>query len=435
MTSPHLEDFRSLWLFVFVLFNYALMYAANILLARLLTVSDFDDYSVAVSVVTMLSTLATLGLEKYALRAIALFRERQDWQRFRGFWLFSLRSITGLSVLLIILLSVGLETFLVSHHADYHIAIVVFAGFLPVIALTLFLVEVIAAQGAQLLSIAVYRVFLPIVYLLLLGSCVYFSPWPLSALSAVICLGSAWIVVLAVMRSIFNSVTPKEIKHSVPVVLGKKWLRRSLPLVMSSLLMTIMTSSGVVILDMLFTSGIEVGIYAVAAQTGGFITLIGTSTNRYYLPTMVLFINRADKQSMQQLIRQRALAVGTFILLMLGLIFFAGEMILGFFGDQFIAGYQTLVLIAVGASVSALFADASYLLQFMGVHRLVVMLKAFATFSMVLLGFVLGEKYGPVGVALAYMMATVTLFVGLRIIVSFRFQRLWRQNHEAPATK
>jgi len=54
---------------------------------------------------------------------------------------------------------------------------------------------------------------------------------------------------------------------------------------------------------------------------------------------------------------------------------------------------------------------------------------------MVLLSFVLGEKYGPVGVALAYMMATVTLFVGLRIIVSFRFQRLWRQNHEAPATK
>ena len=37
------------------------------------TVDEFDDYSVALSSVTMLSTLATLSLEKYALRAVALF--------------------------------------------------------------------------------------------------------------------------------------------------------------------------------------------------------------------------------------------------------------------------------------------------------------------------------------------------------------------------
>jgi len=55
-------------MFVLALANYSLMYAANILLARSLTVDDFDDYSVALSIVTMLSTLATLGLEKYALR-------------------------------------------------------------------------------------------------------------------------------------------------------------------------------------------------------------------------------------------------------------------------------------------------------------------------------------------------------------------------------
>jgi len=46
-------------------------------LAHKLPADAFDDYSVAVSTVAMLSTLATLGLEKYALRAIALFRDRQ----------------------------------------------------------------------------------------------------------------------------------------------------------------------------------------------------------------------------------------------------------------------------------------------------------------------------------------------------------------------
>jgi len=63
-------------MFVLALANYALMYAANILLARSLTVDDFDDYSVALSIVTMLSTLATLGLEKYVLRDAVLFLVR-----------------------------------------------------------------------------------------------------------------------------------------------------------------------------------------------------------------------------------------------------------------------------------------------------------------------------------------------------------------------
>lgn len=425
--EPHLDNFRAWWLFVFVLLNYALMYAANILLARQLSVSDFDDYSVAVSVVTMLSTLATLGLEKYALRAVALFRERQDWHRFRGFWLFSLRSITGFSVLLMILLGLSLETVLMAQHADSHIAIVVYAGFLPVIALALFLVEVIAAHGAQLLSIAVYRLFLPVAYLLLLVGWVSFTPWNLSALSAVVCFGGAWLVTLAVMWRVLKSLMPAAVKLSAPVWLGKKWLRRSVRLVMGSLLFTIMTSSGVVILDMLYPSGLEVGMYAVAAQTGGFITLIGTSTNRYYLPTMVLFINRADKRAMQTLMRQRALAVGSLILLLLGMIFFAGEYILSFFGAQFIAGYHALVIIAVGASISALFSDVAYYLQFMGEHRIVLTITALAALSMVLLSFVLGAEYGPVGVALAYMLTTVVLFFSLRLIASFRFRRLWRQ--------
>ena len=200
----HPNNFRSLLMFVLALANYGLMYAANILLARSLTVDDFDDYSVALSIVTMLSTLATLGLEKYALRAIALFRDRQDWSKFHGFWLFSLRTISGFSLLLVALLSIGLETMLAIHHADYHIAIVIYAGFLPIMAITLFLVEVMAAYGAHILSMAIYRLFLPLVYVLLIIG-LSFSSLPLSALTAVLCFGFAWVLTFIVICCIANN--------------------------------------------------------------------------------------------------------------------------------------------------------------------------------------------------------------------------------------
>jgi O-antigen/teichoic acid export membrane protein len=418
--------FRSLFLFVLTLGNYALMYLANIVLARSLSVGDFDDYSVALSIVTMLSTLATLGLEKYALRGIALFRDRQDWRKFRGFWLFSLRIISVFSVLLVGLLSFSLEIILAIQQADYHIAIIIFAGFLPIIAITLFLVEVLSAQGAHLLGFSLYRLFLPLVYLLLITN-YSASHLALTASTAVLCFGVAWTITCGVIWCAAKHLMPAEVKHALPLILPQKWLKRSLPLVFNSLMLTVMTSSGVVILELLFPSGVEVGVYAVAAQTGGFISLIGTSTNRYYLPMMVVFVEHKDKIGIQRLIQQRTLVVGSLIVTLFAVIAFFGQSLLNLFGSHFSSGYLTLVIIATGASFSALFADIPYYLQFMGFNRLVLSATFIAVSTMVTLAFYLGALFGTIGVAIAYMLPVVLLFISFRIMVSVHFRRFKNQ--------
>jgi O-antigen/teichoic acid export membrane protein len=416
------DNYRSLMMFMLALLNYALMYAANIFLARALSVDDFDDYSVALSIVTILSTLATLGLEKYALRAISLFRDREDWSKFRGFWVFSLRTISGFSLLLVVLLVIGLEVMLALHNADYHIAIVIYACFLPVMAVTFFLVEVIAAHGAHILSMVIYRLFLPLVYVVLMVVLSYHQV-TLTAIYAVLCFGFAWVLTLIVIWIAANMLISPLVTKAPTLEYGKKWLRRSLPLVFSSLMMTIMTSSGVVILEILYTSGIEVAIYAIAAQTGGFISLVGTSTNRYYLPMMVIMVDRRDKLSLGRVMKQRTLALGGLVLIILSILVFFGQKILSLFGPDFIAGYHTVLIISIGASVSALFADIPYYLQFMGFHRSVLTLTLVATVLMVVLGIVLGAKYGAIGVAFAYMVPVVLLFSILRIMAWHSFRQ------------
>jgi len=66
----------------------------------------------------------------------------------------------------------------------------------------------------------------------------------------------------------------------------------------------------------------------------------------------------------------------------------------------------------VGASISALFADIPYYLQFMGFHRAVLTFTLLATLSMLVLGFLLGAEYGVAGMAFAYMIPVVLLFIG-----------------------
>jgi O-antigen/teichoic acid export membrane protein len=416
-------DFHhSILLFFLALANYVLMYGANVMLAHALDIEEFVDYTVAVSTVTMLSTFATLGLEKYALQAFPLFRERQDWRRYLGFWRFSLRTILGFALFLTVALGVSLESILAIHGADYHIAIVVYAGFLPVIGVGLYLVEFQAAHGAYLLSVTIYRLLLPVLYLFFLIG-VSVSLARLSALIAVSCYGVAWTVVSLLMLRLSAFFKPLAVDYADPLINGASWLRNSLPLVMNSLMMTVMTSSGVVILALLFPSSREAGIYAAAAQTGSFISLIGTSTNRYYLPMMAAFMEHRDKESIRQLLQERALIVGGLILSLLIIIYWYGGNILALFGAHFSTGYTALVIIAVGAAISALYADIPYYLQFMGRKRIVFYSTLTATSSMVLLSFLLGSSLGITGVAFAYMTSVTLLFLGLRIIAELHFKR------------
>lgn len=289
------NNLSSLMLFGLSLSHYAMMYWANIFLARHLAIDAFDDYSVAVSIVTLLSTLATLGLEKYALRLIALYIERENWRRLCGFWLFSLRTIILFSILLLGLFGLGLKSFLAVHHADFHTAIVIYAGFLPVIALCLFLTEVITVYGKQILALALYRFFLPAVFLLLISGVHHFQ-LGMTAVSAVLCFGAAWCLTLILMLITVRAAGPRPLRKVSADSKGRRWwLKKSLPLLISSVMMTVLTSAGTIILEVLHPSQAVVGTYAVAMQTAGLISLIGTSTNRYYLPMLVVLLERRDQ--------------------------------------------------------------------------------------------------------------------------------------------
>ncbi|MFZ2403867.1 MAG: oligosaccharide flippase family protein [Methylobacter sp.] len=420
------DNFSSLMLFGLTLSHYALMYWANIFLARHLTIDAFDDYSVAVSIVTLLSTLATLGLEKYALRLIALYIERENWPRLRGFWVFSLRTIFLFSILLLSLLGLGLKSILAVHHADFHIAIVIYASFLPIIALCLFLTEVITVYGKQILALALYRFFLPSVFLLLIIGLNVFK-LELTAVSVVLCFGSAWCLTLIVMVITVRAACPSPLRKVSADTKGQRWwLKKSLPFLISSVMMTVLTSAGTIILEVLHPSQSVVGTYAVAMHTAGLISLIGTSTNRYYLPMLVVLLERRDQSAINTLLGKRMRLIACFIVVFLGITGVWGQEILSLFGSDFSQGYQALFICAIGASFSTLFSDSPYYLQFVGRNRLVVSLMTFAAISMIGLSHTLGPRYGATGVALAYAVPTMLLFSSLKWLANRHIRNLFR---------
>jgi len=399
------------------------MYWANIFLAHHLNTDGFADFSVAISVVTLLSSLATLGLEKYALRFVALNIEREKWGRLRNFLRFSFKAIVLTSFALLFTMSVTLESILAWKHADFHIAIVIYAAFLPIIALSLFLVEIVTVFGFQILAMALYRFFLPVSFIAFIFV-LQKTDFLLSASSSVICLGLAWSLTFVLLVLITYRTCPKLLWQVNANSQDRlKWINRALPLLVYSLMMTIINSAGPIILHALHPSGFQVGLFAVVMQTSALVVLIGTSTNRYYLPMLMVLLERRDAKGAKSLLFKRIQLISGLITIYIGTIFAFGADILELFGPQFTDGYLALCICTLGASITTLFSDAPYYLQFMGQSRLVVTLTAITTACMLIMSIVLSQHYGATGVAFAYAAPVTLLFCSLKLLASQHIRR------------
>ncbi|WP_139556113.1 lipopolysaccharide biosynthesis protein [Methylotetracoccus oryzae] len=394
--------------------NYLLLYVANIAVARHLNPADFDDYSVALSIVTVLSTVSTLGLEKYALRCLPVYRERGDWSHARGFWRFSLRTTAGVSLGLWAGLSLLLEMVLYSRHADSHVAILLLVAFLPAITATLFLVEVATAMGEKIQAVVIYRFLLPASFFVLVSMSRLFE-LPSSAAIVALCYGLSWLISLSAIGFLVRYAMPVEFWHTEPAYLRKKWLRRGAPFLMNSSMLSLMASSGVIILELLFTSETVVGTFAVVAQTGTFIVLLANTINRFYLPLISLYLERQDKVSMRRMARHRMLVIGMLVMLFLTVVFSVGEDILGWFGPGFREGYPALRVIAVGASINALCSDSPYYLQFMKQERVVFLSTAAGLLINLTATAFLSAHAGALGAAYGYALSMGWVFALQRV--------------------
>lgn len=209
------QRLQALILCVFSVANYGLLYVTAILLARTLSVPDFDDYNVAVSSVLVLTALATLGLEKYALRCLPAWHNHQDWARSRGFLLFSRNLILITSLALVVLFCTTLELTLTLRGKPYHVAIVIVAMFLPATAMFQFILEVAAAYGGQLKGVASYRLLFPAL-LFLLNAAVWTLLAASGGVSAAFCYGAAWVIAIAVLYVTTQSYVPAPVWQARP---------------------------------------------------------------------------------------------------------------------------------------------------------------------------------------------------------------------------
>ena len=394
---------------VFSLINYATFFLVNALLARNLSIDEFDDYNVGVSTLLLLAALTPLGLEKFALKILPTLEDRKDWPRSRGFLRFSVLIVMLGGLALLLAFDALLESILMISGSGYHIPIPTIVGSLPMVALFFLLLEVATAYNAPIVAAGLYRIAFPLLLLGLNGA-VWYSSWEMSGLSASVCYVVAWMIVTVAMWVLARRIMPKQVWRAEPDFERARWLKEATPLLLFSLLMNVLAQSGVIILQLETTSEHDTSVFAIAMQTGAFVAVLATSTNRFYLPRVSVLLERQDRKRLIVLGRQRLLLMGTLAGLFVLAVILFGRSVLRVFGEDFEGGYGAMCVIAIGTAVSTLFSLAPYGLQFAGRHKLVIRSTILAAVSSVVLCAVLAGPYGALGAALAYAIPIVSLF-------------------------
>lgn len=409
---------KALQLCVLSLINYGLFFGIGVFLARVLGIEGFKHYNVAVATLALLSSLATLGLEKYAQRALTAYCEAGEWSLARGFAFFG-RNTVFLAATLAALIYVMVVTtrWLVAGTSPAWTTLLALL-FLPVMVLASFMLEVLASTGEVVRSTFVYRLVLPLCFLLPLAL-IWISPLEVTAGMAVLSYGAAWVASFLLLRRLALRSLPEEVMSADEAREPRVWLKRSAPFLVHSVMMTQFASLGIVGLELLGGDAESVAILAAAMQTGSFIVLLATSTNRLYGPIASSLIERRDYDGMMATIRERHTWIIPATLIYCAAMVLFGRRILGLYGPEFAAGYPALCFIAGGASISVWYAMAPNYLKFVGRNRLVLSITAAAALLNVGLLAVLGPRYGATGAGAAYgislaTMAVIFYILGLR---------------------
>jgi O-antigen/teichoic acid export membrane protein len=276
-----------------------------IVLAHRTGVSEFEDFAVAVGAVTLLASFTTLGLEKYALRILPVFYERSDWAGARGYTGFALRRTLWTSIAAGAALALAWGWRDPGSASWTAVAVAMLA--LPAVSVVQLAVEALTAAGHEVRGLLLYRVGVPCAALALL-LLAHQLPLALSGAAAVACWGLGWGLALAVLVRELRRLTPAGVWASSPRV-ETGWQREAIPFLGFGLALNTIAQAGVLGLEFLGASEVDLGAYAAAAQTTGLVVALATATNRFYAPRLSLLIERGDFTSMENVRRQRMLWV------------------------------------------------------------------------------------------------------------------------------
>ena len=385
--------------FVAKLIGAALLFLAQVVLARALGVTHYGVYAYVLSWMTVLAIFAKMGFETSLLRFLPEYSVKRQWPLFRGVIRFSF-SIVGL-VSLAIFLGGQLALSLLQHTLapELLLSFRIMLFVLPLFAWT-------AIRQSCLRGLKhVVQAELPegLLRPLVLIAAVWMLAGRIQSLDA----AWAWTAHLtAVLLSfVFGTILlagalPEESRRERSSLKRSHWLKVSAPMLLMNSMNIIMSQASIVILGF-YKPAQEVALFSAGVRIVTLATFALLAVNSIAAPIISELYYANKKAELQSLLRFSAFGIAVVTALAALVLILSGRWILGLFGREFVGGYILLVTMLGGFVIKSCAGPASYVLNLTGHQNITARAMIVAVTLSLALSFLLIPRWGAFGAAMA----------------------------------
>lgn len=396
-------------------YGIAAAFLTSLLLARSIGPDGYGAYAFAISAVTLLSVPSGLGLDRLAVRIVAIFKVDKEWGALRGFIKYSNTLTAIVSIILSALLAVAIHWRILPLDPQLQGGLQAALFLVPVLALTALRQAVL--RGLKFVTHGqIPELFLrPTLLLIAVSILSNFRPALLSTASAiwitVIAGFIAFLVGTAVLRVKFASVMQDEQEDSqgseITASQKKTWLYEALPFISLGLITVANNRADILLLGFL-SSPDQVGVFHVASRLSDLCVLALYASNTAAAPYFAELLSSKQHASTERAAKGISswsfwLTVPVVVVLLL-----LGPQLLKLFGAEFESGFLVLGILAMAQLFNAAVGSVGTVLNMAGKAKFTSFGIMAGLMVNVITSFVLVPLYGAVGAAWSSALALIT---------------------------
>ena len=384
-----------------------LSFLYRIILARL-GEQTYGEISLALSLLSILSVIAVLGLDTGIVRYISLFHKDQNKAGIKGTILFSAKTILIMSTIFAIflfLLSDWITATFYPNAQNINLILKIIAIALPFEGLKAVWTNTLKALKkieydiyARIIGEMIIRIILTILFIYLglgiLGAALAYT---------ISIIFSSMVLFIFVEKKAFSFLD----KNITALKENKEIFFYSLPLVFNSITIIVINAADSLVLGY-FKDAATVGIYNVAIPTAKLILIFPTALLGLYLPMIALI--KDNKEEFEKMYYTTTKWVFFITALSLAwLILYGKQLITIFFTESYTTAYSSLIILSIGYLINSCTYTSRDILLLFNKTKTIFIATTLACTINIILNFMLVPKYGMEGAAFATALSLTIL--------------------------
>lgn len=384
--------------FTVKVFGSGVAFLFNVYLARALGVEGAGVYFLAISVVTVASVIARLGVDNALLKYVAAGESANEWGLIQGVVRKSLFLVSSVSLsltVLLVLLADWVALIIFNKPEMGSVLRIMALAVLPFSLLILFS-EMLRALRLVLESQVIQGLLVPLLNILMLYSLVAVLGLLAAPISFLIATTGTALLGWLLWRKKSSSMDATKGDFS-----WKKLFDSCVPLYGVALLNEGVVQGLPYLLLGMFKSSVEVGVFGAAMRTSLLVALVLVVVNIVVAPKMAALFQKQQYSELESMMQKSTVLMTVLSMPILIVFLLFPSIVMSTFGASFESGGVLLLILTIGQAVNVICGPAGYFLIMTGQEKLLRQSVLIASAATGILAIGLIPNYGSTGAAIS----------------------------------